>query len=1430
MSITSLSNRWLNRVYKTLAILLVLVAVLISACRLLLPYLDNHHQTLQNYINKTYQTDLDINTLSLSWQASGPVLIAKKVRLLDNAQVQAFIDHLEISIDFWSSVLNQRLVTNNLVLRGASVELDKQLLLRDNIDPKATATHSANTSETPTLIDPNKAKKPDNASNEINIFSHLFLQQISRFSLLNSQVVINDGDKKRLFLISKLNWLNHGDRHQAQGGVIVDGVSSNNLRVSLDFKGNDFSDMTGQLYVQANHLDITPWLESVIAIDNDRTNSDINFSAWLNMQQGKFEQLQIDFDENKVSWLYNDKPQQLVLGAGQLQVAKAIKNRRLKLESNALSLQINEQNKHEFSLQGWKQSDEYFAYLSSIDLSFLKQLTPLFSSEETQRELFSHLDLSGSVSDVFLQKKENKIHMLASFSQVNSGFSQGVPGIKNASGSVDFNDQKLHVSLKAQSGALDFAHHFIKPIPYHSINADINVDINEQGWQLSSNNLALVSDELTLNADIAIEAPKNADVVMSLLATAKNADVSVANHYYPLTSMSKPLISYLNKALVKGALPQAVVLFNGPLRAFPFEDHSGIFVVDAELAKGTFSFDDKWPSIDDFSANLNFTNNGMLITGRKGSLTGLDVTGVTAAIPDLAGEGVLLVDTVIKSTSANHVAQLMNESPLKKSVGAVLEQLKVAGNIHGDFHLNLPLNAVENVIAQGDIHFEDNDIALQTPKMDFSHVKGQLSFKNDFISTKNLALTWQGLPLALNVSGGDKTDYYNTTIDIKTLWQENDWQQKIPTLLKEYVKGDVEWQGHIALYQHHDGDFSYDANLNSDLKNVLFNLPAPYEKTNNSKVPFQLTVNGDYSQSTINAEMGKNMSFYGVLNHKKASFLRAHLMLGDEKMLLPTNGFHITTKLDSADFSEWQPVISNIVNSIEQSNSAGIIQPSETAKNDSSSQSQVNLPLTTQTVSLVGLSDHYPLFAKPERIRGTVGKLAILGQNLNNVSFNLLDKKEWWLLQLNAKEIRSRMKFYPDWLTQGVDVDADFIQLHVMDDAKSNINTNINTNSNTTDNALASAPTKADAGIKTELTPLQKPEQKLTHEESAEIFSSIPRIKLHCDRCLIGLLDLGEVDFTIDRNKDNVIALSSFKTKRPGASVNITGQWLFNQQQSQTSLQGNVSIKDIEDELSAFDYASIIKDSGGKADFNLNWQGGPQAFSLGQLNGDISAKTDDGYLADVSDKAKIFSVLSLQSIVRKLTLDFRDIFSDGMFYSTIKGDYHLANGVLYTKNMKMNGTAGDLVIKGNTNLATSLLDLKMSYKPNLTSSLPVLAWIATLNPATFLAGVAIDQVFTSKVVSEFNFELTGSVNNPDFKEVNRKTRDVNVGRSTPPKFVDGNLETEGKQLETKKKQPNKPENFSTDGIPITSNDNLNSEIQSKPVTLNTTSMNGFIHD
>lgn len=119
-------------------------------------------------------------------------------------------------------------------------------------------------------------------------------------------------------------------------------------------------------------------------------------------------------------------------------------------------------------------------------------------------------------------------------------------------------------------------------------------------------------------------------------------------------------------------------MFNGPINKFPFNNNEGIFTVDAELSKAEFKFDPDWPSIQNFNANLNFTNNSMLITGRGGYLEGIDVKGVTARIDDLSNEQILKVNAEFSKAQPKLITRLMNKSPLRNTVGNTLSRLAIA--------------------------------------------------------------------------------------------------------------------------------------------------------------------------------------------------------------------------------------------------------------------------------------------------------------------------------------------------------------------------------------------------------------------------------------------------------------------------------------------------------------------------------------------------------------------------------------------------------------------------------------------------------------------------------------------------------------------------------------------------------------------------------
>lgn len=1319
MGISKFSNRWLNRFYKIIAILLVSFAVLISSLRLLLPYAHNYRLDFQNYINSTYNSNIVIGTLHMDWKSSGPSMVANNVSFLQTDGVEIFIGAIDFHLDFWRSVRQLNFVTKALTLEGVKVFIDETLI-------------------------------KDSGSNQqldlVDNVTQLFLQRINRFSLNNSQVIYRTEKSERTFLISELNWLNRGNQHQAEGQVIVDGLTSNNLSLSLAVEGQDLNEMQGMLYVKANQVNITPWLDKVFAIENEDTHSSINFDAWLSINQGEVSKIQVAFGDNQIAWQDLDSIQTFNLKQGQLLVNNIADSKNFTLNTSALTFSSNNRQWQPLSVELSAKNNQYNGYVTSLDARGIAQLVPLFTDNQEIRQLLYGIAPSGVVNDILWQVKGDELNANAAFSDLGLSYFGGIPKVDNLSGELLYRDQQLQINVASKNGQLDFKEHFIAPMPYQSLAATVSLFFQENGVLTEVKDIRFISEEISLEGELVVDARDNKPVTMAILADVKQLDAKFAAHFYPQLLMGEDLVNYLNQALVSGKVTQAQVLFNGPLIDFPFTEHQGIFSVDAELSNSTFQFDPQWPAIKNFNGNLNFTNNSMLITGRSGVLEGIDVQGVTARIDELVGSQLLQIDAAFSQTKANDVTRLMQNSPLADSVGLVLDQVKVSNDLSGTFGLTIPLENTDDTIAQGKVNFVNNRVALQAPEMNFEQVNGQLNFVNDVITTKNIALMWRGMPLALDVIAKAAPEHYQTEIKINANWPQDSWQQQLPPLLKHYGEGPLQWQGELTLNNGDDGQFNYELSVLSDLANTKLNLPMPFKKLKEDKRSVFAKVKGTNHQSTIDAVVGEQMNFYGVLDHDLVTFSRAHLILGQEDMLLPLSGFHITANLAEASLAQWQPLVVDIIDSV----------------NELSNQDSDDKTL--------------PLLAKPQRIRGNIAKLNVLDETLNDVAFNMSDQQSWWLLELNSEQARADIKFFPDWLKQGIAVDADFINI-------TNTSSSIATAAQTEDKP-------------TQVLPIpEKTAEEIAEENKIidKVFTNIPLATFSCKHCQYSGLDLGQVDFVIKRDEDNSIIVNNFVAKRKKNNISFDLKWQKQEKSYLTAITGKLSIDDLEQEFKQLGFASLIKDSGLEATYKLDWQGAPYQWNVETLNGDITTQLNDGYLADVDDKGlRIFSVLSLQSLVRKLTLDFRDIFSDGMFYSQINASAHIKEGVLYTDNAKMKGAAGDLSIKGNTDLVAGDLDYRMSYKPNFSASLPAIAWIATLNPVTFLGALALDEVLISKVWSEFNFELTGSIEEPNLREVNRKSQNISVGRSTPPQIVevDDNIQNVS---DAEKEQPFKKE-------------------------------------
>ncbi|KAF7775570.1 hypothetical protein PCIT_a1782 [Pseudoalteromonas citrea] len=381
------------------------------------------------------------------------------------------------------------------------------------------------------------------------------------------------------------------------------------------------------------------------------------------------------------------------------------------------------------------------------------------------------------------------------------------------------------------------------------------------------------------------------------------------------------------------------------------------------------------------------------------------------------------------------------------------------------------------------------------------------------------------------------------------------------------------------------------------------------------------------------------------------------------------------------------------------------------------------------------------LFPELRAIDAQIGDLDLSDIHFNDLEMRLRPSSDGMTMRLNAKELRAQIVLPPSGSSRPIAINTDYLRLNLPKLAES-MSTDLENES--------SANMPAD---------------------DLSWLAHIPAVAFNCSDCRVDTYQLDKVSMSLfgDGNK---LVIPELVVDKKEHVLRGQGQW----QAGVSRIEGIMNSKDIGELFDEFDLTSTIKDSKASIGYQLQWNGAPYDINLPSLAGEVNWELGEGHLAEISDQgARVFSLLSLDSLVRKLKLDFRDVFSKGFFYNKMQGSVQLEEGIAYTKDTKMDGVPADLTIQGYANLNTYDINYDLAVAPQVTSSLPVIvAWM--VNPVTGLAALALDKVIHSaRVISEIKFKVTGTMDKPIVTEINRKSREVEIpqaAQNTPPKAQD----------------------------------------------------------
>ncbi len=288
-------------------------------------------------------------------------------------------------------------------------------------------------------------------------------------------------------------------------------------------------------------------------------------------------------------------------------------------------------------------------------------------------------------------------------------------------------------------------------------------------------------------------------------------------------------------------------------------------------------------------------------------------------------------------------------------------------------------------------------------------------------------------------------------------------------------------------------------------------------------------------------------------------------------------------------------------------------------------------------------------------------------------------------------------------------------------------------------------------------------------KEFYQIKQEYPALDITASNFELGNKKLGALTLNAYPQADNWV-IQKLVLANPDSTLNVDGEWNNWVRSPNTRLNVNWDIKDLGNTIKRFGYADAIKEGKGQLTGQLNWPGSPHDFNTVGLNGNLAFEMRDGQILKVQPGVgRLFGLLSLQSLPRRLTLDFRDLFNSGFAFDTIKANVKIANGVLFSDNFAMAGPAADVTIKGQASIPdeTQLMRVKVNPRISDSVSLAALAGGPLVGAMAFLAQKLLKDPLNKIASTEYN--IGGTWDNPI--ELDEKPTKNNATKSKPVAII-----------------------------------------------------------
>lgn len=837
----------------TSATLVVIIALLVSGLRLVLPHLDKWRPQLLAQIEDLTGMPVEASQLYASWQNFGPTLEIRdlKVGLKDGGEMS--VRRVTLALDVWQSLLHMRWQFRDLTFWQLQAYTNTPI------------------------------QQEGGEGIEMDRMRDLFLRQFDHFDLRDSYISFLTLSGQRAELaIPQLTWLNGQNRHRAEGLVSLSSLTGQHgvMQVRMDLRDDNGVLNNGKIWLQADDIDLKPWLgqwmQDKVALESAR----FSLEGWLDIARGDIAGGDVWLKKGGASWRGDENTHRLAvdnltahLSSEQGGWTFSIPDTRITLDDKAwpqgaLSLAWTPQQ--DVGGAAGLRSDELRVRASHLELSGLTGLRPI--AEKLSPPLGKIWRATGPrgqiislALDIPLQATE-KTRFHASWRDLAWSQWKLLPGADHFSGEIEGSVENGRMTASMAQAKMPYQTVFRAPLEIKKGVATFNWVKNAQGFMLDGRDIDVQATALHARGGFRYLQPTGDQPWLGILAGIRTDDASQAWRYFPKNLMGKALTDYLSGAIQGGQVDNATLVYGGNPHQFLWQHNEGQFEVLVPLRNATFAFQPDWPALNNLDITLDFINHGLWMKTDRVALGGVTASNLTAIIPDYSKEK-LLIDADIAGPG-NAVGPYFKETPLKASLAATLDELQLDGDVSARLHLGIPLDG-EMTTAKGDVLLRDNSLFIKPLNSTVHNLNGKFSFENGKLQSEPLSASWFNQPLNIDFSTQEGEKAYQVAVNMNANWQLSR-TGVLPARLGDAISGSVPWQGKVAIELPYRGGVHYGVDITGDLKNVSTHLPSPLAKSADVSLPVKINVDGDINHFDLTSNVGRDNHFNSrwLLNSK----------------------------------------------------------------------------------------------------------------------------------------------------------------------------------------------------------------------------------------------------------------------------------------------------------------------------------------------------------------------------------------------------------------------------------------------------------------------------------------------------------------------------------------------------------------------------------